>query len=145
MSWSADHIGPMTRSVLDAAIMLRAIAGYDAKEVTSYDMPTEDFAKLYGAFPDDVAKVKAFAKSHNLSVVKTHMAGRTVIQMGTTSPGYSRTLEADILAAQGAYVEAPVSGSRKPAEDGALVAQTGTSNIDLVTKDEFKNFELELE
>src|SRR5437763_12260873 len=29
-------------------------------------------------------------------------------------------------------------------EDGALVAQTGTSNIDLVTKDEFKNFELEL-
>jgi hypothetical protein len=30
-------------------------------------------------------------------------------------------------------------------EDGALVAQTGTSNIDLVTKDEFKNFELELE
>jgi hypothetical protein len=30
-------------------------------------------------------------------------------------------------------------------EHGALVAQTGTSNIDLVTKDEFKNFELELE
>jgi len=30
-------------------------------------------------------------------------------------------------------------------ENGALVAQTGTSNIDLVTKDEFKNFELELE
>ena len=44
MSWSADHIGPMTRSVLDTAIMLRAIAGYDAKEVTSYDKPTEDFA-----------------------------------------------------------------------------------------------------
>jgi hypothetical protein len=30
-------------------------------------------------------------------------------------------------------------------ENGALVAQTSTSNIDLVTKDEFKNFELELE
>ena len=30
-------------------------------------------------------------------------------------------------------------------EDGALVAQTGTPNIDLVTKDEYKNFELELE
>jgi Asp-tRNA(Asn)/Glu-tRNA(Gln) amidotransferase A subunit family amidase len=33
----------MTRSVLDAAIMLQAIAGYDAKDVTSYDMPVEDF------------------------------------------------------------------------------------------------------
>lgn len=30
-------------------------------------------------------------------------------------------------------------------EDGALVAQTGTPNIDLVTKNEYKNFELELE
>jgi hypothetical protein len=30
-------------------------------------------------------------------------------------------------------------------EDGALVAQTGTPNIDLVTKDDFKDFELDLE
>ncbi len=51
-----------------------------------------------------------------------NVAGHTIIHMGTTSPSYSRALEADILTAQGAYVEAPVSGSRKPAEDGALVA-----------------------
>ena len=51
-----------------------------------------------------------------------NVAGHTIIHMGTTSPSYSRALEADILAARGAYVEAPVSGSRKPAEDGALVA-----------------------
>jgi len=30
-------------------------------------------------------------------------------------------------------------------EDDALVAQTGTPNIDLVSKDEYRNFELELE
>jgi 3-hydroxyisobutyrate dehydrogenase len=30
-----------------------------------------------------------------------NVAGRMVIHMGTTAPGYSRTLEADILAAQG--------------------------------------------
>jgi 3-hydroxyisobutyrate dehydrogenase len=52
----------------------------------------------------------------------SNVARRTIIHMGTTSPGYSRALEADILAVQGAYVEAPVSGSRKPAEEGALVA-----------------------
>jgi aspartyl-tRNA(Asn)/glutamyl-tRNA(Gln) amidotransferase subunit A len=44
LSWSADHIGPMTRSVEDAAILLQAIAGYDASEVTSYDKPVEDYA-----------------------------------------------------------------------------------------------------
>lgn len=50
------------------------------------------------------------------------VAGRTLVHMGTTSPGYSRALEADILAAGGRYVEAPVSGSRGPAEAGQLVA-----------------------
>jgi 3-hydroxyisobutyrate dehydrogenase len=47
---------------------------------------------------------------------------RTIVQMGTTPPSYSRGLEADIRAAGGRYVEAPVSGSRKPAEAGELVA-----------------------
>ncbi|GAA3932620.1 NAD(P)-dependent oxidoreductase [Actinomadura viridis] len=48
--------------------------------------------------------------------------GRTVVQMGTVSASYSRGLAAEITAAGGAYVEAPVSGSRGPAEAGELVA-----------------------
>ncbi|MFI0940837.1 NAD(P)-dependent oxidoreductase [Streptomyces sp. NPDC021020] len=48
--------------------------------------------------------------------------GRTLVHMGTTSPGYSHALEADVRAAGGRYVEAPVSGSRVPAEGGQLVA-----------------------
>ena len=42
--------------------------------------------------------------------------------MGTVSPEYSTLLERDLKAAQGRYVEAPVSGSKKPAEDGQLIA-----------------------
>nr|WKF60190.1 2-hydroxy-3-oxopropionate reductase [Paraburkholderia busanensis] len=53
---------------------------------------------------------------------ETNVARHTIIHMGTTSPEYSRALAADIRAAGGAYVEAPVSGSRKPAEAGELVA-----------------------
>jgi 3-hydroxyisobutyrate dehydrogenase len=49
-------------------------------------------------------------------------AKHTIVHMGTTAPGYSRALEAEIRAAGGSYVEAPVSGSRKPAEAGQLVA-----------------------
>jgi 3-hydroxyisobutyrate dehydrogenase len=48
--------------------------------------------------------------------------GHTLVHMGTTSPAYSRGLEADIISTGGRYVEAPVSGSRKPAEAGQLVA-----------------------
>lgn len=49
------------------------------------------------------------------------MCGRILINMATTSPEYSKALEADIIAAGGRYVEAPVSGSRKPAEAGRLI------------------------
>jgi 3-hydroxyisobutyrate dehydrogenase len=50
-----------------------------------------------------------------------YAAGHVIVQMGTPSPDYSRGLEADIRAHGGAYVEAPVSGSLKPAEAGQLV------------------------
>ncbi|TCS03047.1 3-hydroxyisobutyrate dehydrogenase [Rhizobium sp. BK418] len=50
------------------------------------------------------------------------MAGHVLVHMGTTAPEYSRGLEADIRAVGGRYVEAPVSGSRRPAEEGQLVA-----------------------
>ncbi|WP_433336179.1 NAD(P)-dependent oxidoreductase [Spirillospora sp. CA-294931] len=46
---------------------------------------------------------------------------RTIVHMGTVSPPYSDRLRADITAAGGRYVEAPVSGSRGPAETGDLV------------------------
>ena len=49
------------------------------------------------------------------------LAGRTVVHMGTTSPGYSAGLAEFVTAAGGSYVEAPVSGSRKPAENAELV------------------------
>jgi 3-hydroxyisobutyrate dehydrogenase len=60
--------------------------------------------------------------SRGSSDFAANIAGHTIVHMGTTSPAYSRALEADIRAAGGHYVEAPVSGSRKPAESGQLVA-----------------------
>jgi 3-hydroxyisobutyrate dehydrogenase len=50
------------------------------------------------------------------------VGGRLVVQMGTTAPEYSAGLAADVERAGGTYVEAPVSGSRVPAERGELVA-----------------------
>ncbi|HTU00212.1 MAG TPA: NAD(P)-dependent oxidoreductase [Candidatus Sulfotelmatobacter sp.] len=49
------------------------------------------------------------------------VAGRTIVNTSSTSPGYSRGLAADVKVAGGQYVEAPVSGSRVPAENGQLV------------------------
>lgn len=52
---------------------------------------------------------------------KATVAGHTIVNMGTTSAETSLGLEAEIRAAGGRYVEAPVSGSRKPAEAAQLV------------------------
>lgn len=49
-------------------------------------------------------------------------AGRLVVNTATVAPGYSQVLEARVVAGGGRYVEAPVSGSRQPAEAGELVA-----------------------
>src|SRR6478735_238502 len=49
------------------------------------------------------------------------VADRTVVALGTTSPAFSAGLERGVVAAGGRYVEAPVSGSRVPAERGELV------------------------
>ncbi|NVO00154.1 MAG: Asp-tRNA(Asn)/Glu-tRNA(Gln) amidotransferase subunit GatA [Geobacteraceae bacterium] len=40
---SLDQVGPMTRDVRDAAIMLGAIAGYDPADSTSVDRPVPDY------------------------------------------------------------------------------------------------------
>ncbi|MEN0083142.1 MAG: acetyltransferase [Leifsonia sp.] len=50
------------------------------------------------------------------------MAGRTLVQMGTFTTAFSSALAAEVGRAGGRYVEAPVSGSRGPAVQGALVA-----------------------
>ena len=43
LSWSLDHAGPMARSVEDAALLLQVIAGYDAKDPASAELPVPDF------------------------------------------------------------------------------------------------------
>lgn len=43
LSWSLDHIGPMTRTVSDAALMLQVIAGYDSQDPASVDLPVPEY------------------------------------------------------------------------------------------------------
>ncbi|MCG7277869.1 amidase [Corynebacterium imitans] len=43
LAWSLDHIGPMSKSVSDAAITLQAIAGFDHRDPTCVDIPVGDY------------------------------------------------------------------------------------------------------
>ncbi|GIF14653.1 NAD(P)-dependent oxidoreductase [Actinoplanes teichomyceticus] len=59
------------------------------------------------------------------------VAGRTLVHMGTTAPAWSRGLAEQVHDAGGRYVEAPVSGSRVPAETAQLVAMLAGADDDL--------------
>lgn len=43
LSWSLDHVGPLTRTVADAALVMNVIAGYDRADPASVDAPVPDF------------------------------------------------------------------------------------------------------
>ena len=47
-SFNGDHIGPMTRSVADSAILLQAIAGHDPLDPSTVPVPVPDFSAGLG-------------------------------------------------------------------------------------------------
>jgi aspartyl-tRNA(Asn)/glutamyl-tRNA(Gln) amidotransferase subunit A len=54
LCWNLDHVGPITRTVEDNALMLDVLASYDQEDLYSVDWPAEDFTRdlrrgLHGA------------------------------------------------------------------------------------------------
>ena len=55
LATSLDHVGPLTRSVADAAMVLQSIAGYDPADITSADLPVSDYVSI---LKDDARKLR---------------------------------------------------------------------------------------
>jgi len=45
LSWSFDHVGPITNSVFDAALMLNVLAGFDSGDPASVDVAVADYTR----------------------------------------------------------------------------------------------------
>jgi aspartyl-tRNA(Asn)/glutamyl-tRNA(Gln) amidotransferase subunit A len=54
LSWSLDHVGPLTNSVEDAALLLEILAGYDPGDPSSIDAPVGDFASHLDRLPNQL-------------------------------------------------------------------------------------------
>ncbi|MGH9537281.1 MAG: amidase [Terriglobales bacterium] len=48
LSTSLDHVGPIARTVADAAVIFQAIAGFDQKDRASADVAVEDYVSALG-------------------------------------------------------------------------------------------------
>ena len=84
LSLSLDHVGPLARSVADVAIVLLAIAGFDAADITTAEIPVADYlsgmkespARLRVGVPrdyffDDLDVEVASAMNHALDAIRT--------------------------------------------------------------------------
>jgi kumamolisin len=89
----AKRIGPAdVNEVISVTVRLRRQPGAPAlpsPQATANGAPRpkvvarEDFARIYGASPADIAQVESFAKTAGLTVVDTNAERRTVVLSGT--------------------------------------------------------------
>jgi aspartyl-tRNA(Asn)/glutamyl-tRNA(Gln) amidotransferase subunit A len=54
LSRSLDHVGPLTQTVADAAILLQAIADPEAKDFSGFPVDVPDYASLMNESPNDL-------------------------------------------------------------------------------------------
>ena len=104
LSTSLDHVGPLTASVEDAAIVLQAIAGYDPGDITSTEAPVADYVSVLtkdakelrvgvprAYFFDDLDPEVASAMEHALMGIATLVAHVKEVRLEVPT---NRTLQA---------------------------------------------------
>lgn len=90
LSWSLDHVGPIARTVADAAVLLEVISGYDPADATSAQEPV----------PPLTARLEAGVRGLRLAVPREHF-------WHPLHPGVREAVQAAISALEqaGAMVE----------------------------------------
>lgn len=61
LAWSLDHIGPITKTVRDSAILLDILSGYDEKDPTSIKAPD---GKFFNSINGDITGLKIGINDH---------------------------------------------------------------------------------
>jgi len=97
LSWTLDHVGPMCRTVEDTALMLNVVAGYDAADPTTANVPIEDYTRALRtptarlrvglperAFFDNLDVDVADAVHEAIGVIEALVAGTTDIDLPPT-------------------------------------------------------------
>ncbi|MDQ6656102.1 MAG: Asp-tRNA(Asn)/Glu-tRNA(Gln) amidotransferase subunit GatA [Verrucomicrobiota bacterium] len=99
---SLDQVGPITRDVRDAALLLNAISGPDPQDSTCLKLPPEDFTALLG---QDIRGLRiGVAKEHSVAGVDPEVSARV-----TAATQHFASLGAEIYAVSLPHTEYAVA------------------------------------
>ncbi len=111
---SLDHPGPMTRTVRDAAIMLRAMSGHDLKDATSAPAPVPDFeAALTGDIRGLRVGIPKEYRAHgmNMEIESLWYRGARWLEDAGAEVVYDLSLPHTAYALPAYYIIAPAEAS----------------------------------
>ncbi len=100
--WSLSHVGPMTRTVRDAALMMSVCAGPDERDQYSLPADGADYVKAIGgpikglrvAYTDDLGYVEALDPEVRAACAKAVKAFRELgCRVETVNPGWPSPLD----------------------------------------------------
>lgn len=130
------HMGtPMALNLIKAGYDLSVYNRTDEKLLPLIDAGAKPYRSvveicldsdiIFIMLSDDKATSSVFEQ-----ILTIDISGKLFINMSTISPDLSIKLSAQVIEKNGRYLEAPVSGSVKPAQDGTLIILAGGNNED---------------
>ena len=84
LAWSLDHVGPITRTVEDAALVLQVLAGHDPADPHSADRPVPDYLAAsassdppprLGLLPEMLERAQPDVQAHGRDVARRFAEG----------------------------------------------------------------------
>ena len=121
LSWSLDHVGPLAATVADAAIVLQAIAGYDAADLTSADVPVTDY----------VAALGEDARSLRVGVPRAYFFDDLDAEVASALDHALRGIQTLVSRVQEVHLDVPTDRTVQAAESYAYHAQNVSTKPEL--------------
>jgi aspartyl-tRNA(Asn)/glutamyl-tRNA(Gln) amidotransferase subunit A len=114
LSASLDHVGPLAATVTDAAHVLQAIAGYDAGDITSADVPVADYV---GALRED-------AKALRVGVLRAHFFDDLDAEVASAMEHALRGIQTLVASIREVQLDVPTDRMLQAAESYAYHAES---------------------
>jgi aspartyl-tRNA(Asn)/glutamyl-tRNA(Gln) amidotransferase subunit A len=97
LSWSLDHVGPLSRNVIDAALVMAAMSGYDRRDPGTVDTPV----------PDMVTGIDAGVAGKRIGIPTNYFTDQVDPEAAAAASAAAATLEK--LGAELVEVEIPLA------------------------------------